>query len=247
MSRTIVIGEALEALCTWAAVDTVAQAVEAIAARGRFTWVLSGGSTPRPLFEKIAREAQFRDAVDWGRVHVFWSDERHVAPDHPDSNYGMARGAMLGALRLPEANIHRMRGEMADVEAAARAYEDELSRFFALPPDQMPAFDLALLGMGADGHTASLFPGSPALAEARRRVVATWSESAKAHRITLTFPALNAATRVVVLVAGADKAVTVQRVLEGPPVPDELPSQRISSTGSVVWALDREAAARLRQ
>ena len=251
-AASVVIEPTLAALCERVAHDITTRVRAAIAANGRFTWVLSGGSTPRPLFELVARDARFREAVDWTRVHFFWSDERHVAPDHPESNFRMAREAMLAPLAIADANIHRMRGELADADAAAREHEDELARFFRLPhPERAkrvegPSFDLALLGMGADGHTASLFPGSPALAETQRRVVATWSEETKTHRITLTVPVLNAAAHVIVLVAGADKSASVARVLEGPERPQDLPSQLIRpASGALMWALDRAAASGL--
>lgn len=243
---TLVVEESLAALSDRVAADVVVHATAAIATHGRFDWVLSGGSTPVRLYELFASDPRRRGAIDWARVHFFWSDERHVGPDHPESNYRMARDAMLAPLGIPAANVHRMRGENADAAAAARAYDEELGRFFAIPPGTPPRFDLALLGMGADGHTASLFPGSPALRDASARVLAPWVESSKAFRITLSVPVLNAASHVVFLVAGEDKAATLKRVLEGPDLPDELPSQRIRPyPGDVLWAVDRAAAREL--
>jgi 6-phosphogluconolactonase len=203
---------------------------------------LSGGSTPRATYALLAT-VEFASLVDWPRVHVFWGDERCVPLDDPDSNYRMARETLLDHVPLPTRNVHRIRGEM-DPEAAAQAYAAELRAFFGT---QWPSFDLVLLGMGNDGHTASLFPGSATLHEDTRAVVAVTAhyEDRPAHRVTLTPPAINSARQVVFLVAGAAKAETLQAVLEGPA--DRFPAQFIRPTsGQLAWLVDSAAASRLK-
>lgn len=238
--------EGPEAVARAAAERLVGLAREAVAARGRFTLALSGGSTPRTLFGFLAK-APFRDQVDWRRLEVFWGDERCVPPTHADSNYRMARETLLDAVPIPGDHVHRILAETEDHAAAAAAYEAEIARALgATPGAAPPAFDLVLLGMGPDGHTASLFPGTAALAERERWVVANWVPKFAAHRITLTWPILNRAAHVLFLVAGADKAPVLREVLEGPPDLERLPSQGIQpQTGRLVWLVDRAAAARL--
>ncbi len=218
-------------------------ATAAIATRGQFTVALSGGSTPRATYTLLAME-EFALQLDWSRVHVFWGDERCVPPDDPDSSYWMARETLLDHVPLPARNVHRIRGEM-EPEAAAQSYAAELRAFFGTP---WPSFDLVLLGMGNDGHTASLFPGSAALHEETRPVVAVTAhyQDRPAHRVTLTPPAINAARQVFFLVAGAAKAETLQAVLEGPA--ERLPAQFIRPTsGQITWLVDSAAASRLRR
>ena len=182
-----------------------------------------------------------------GGIHFFWGDERHVPPEHPDSNFGAARAALLDHVPVPPENVHRVPAELPDADAAARIYEDELRRWLAPPPGQPPRFDLVLLGLGADGHTASLFPGSAALDETERWVVAPWIEKLAARRITLTLPVLNAAARVLFLVSGRDKAAALRAVLAGPRRPRELPAQAVAPhDGEVTWIVDREAASELK-
>jgi 6-phosphogluconolactonase len=243
---TLLVEPSLEALAARAAEEIMQRAAQAIATRGLFTWVLSGGTTPRDTYRLLARTPRYRDAIAWERVHFFWSDERHVGPEHPDSNYRLARETMLSGLAVPSANIHRMLGESPDAQAAASAYEDELKRFFGLDGDALPRFDLALLGMGADGHTASLFPGAKALSETRRRVVAPWVEKLKASRVTLTAPTLNASRCVLFLVAGGEKAEALMRTLEGPRAPEQLPCQLIRPReGELLWLVDGAASSQL--
>ena len=197
---------------------------------------LSGGSTPKRMFEVLA--ARGRGALPWDRVELWWGDERTVPPDDPDSNYGVAMKA-LAPLGLDPARVHRMEGER-DPDAAARDYESALVGSLGAPP----VFDLVLLGLGPDGHTASLFPGSPAVTETQRWVVANPVDSPVAHgkttRLTLTAPAINAARRICFLVAGADKAKVLRAVLEGPP--GVYPSQLI---GDATWMVDAAAAKEL--
>jgi 6-phosphogluconolactonase len=217
-----------------AAADLVAAcAAEAIAARGRFTLALSGGSTPRPLFALLATPS-WRTRIQWARVDVVWSDERAVPPDHADSNYRVAREALLDHVPVPAAQIHRIHGE-DDPEAAASAYEQTLREVAA------DGLDLVLLGLGRDGHTASLFPNRPAGRETTRWVVADQDPGGRA-RLTLTPPAINAARTVAVIVTGADKALALQAVREGPVAPDLLPAQRIGPPqGRLVWIVDHAA------
>lgn len=233
------------ALAAAAAAEFTAAATAAVGARDRFTVSLAGGSTPLDLYRRLASR-EYAALVPWPGIHFFWGDERHVPPDHPDSNFGAARAALLEHVPVPPGNVHRVPAEIGDAEEAARVYEDELRRCFAPPRGALPRFDLVLLGLGADGHTASLFPDSSALAERRRWVVAPWIEKLAAHRITLTLPVLNAAARVLFLVSGKEKAPPLRRVLAGPRGPRELPAQAVAPReGEVVWLVDREAAAEL--
>jgi 6-phosphogluconolactonase len=217
----------------------------------RFTVALAGGETPRHLYGLLA-SAEYATQVPWERVHVFWGDERHVPPDDAASNYRMAYDALLSRVPIPPENVHRMRAELADAREAARTYEDDLRGFFGLQPGALPRFDLVLLGLGADGHTASLFPRTDAdgpEGSARERLVAApWVEKLNAYRLTLTPRVLNNADVVVFLVSGEGKAATVHAVLEGPLHPDLLPAQLIApSGGTLLWLVDQAAAAQLRR
>ena len=198
------------------------------------------------MFEMLA-ELPCRDEVEWPKVHVFWGDERAVPPDHRDSNYRMANEAMLARLPIPVAQIHRIEAERADRDAAARDYQNCIAKVFAVDPKgEPPAFDLVLLGIGPDGHTASLFPHTTALAETQRWVVVNFVPKFNTDRVTLTTPILNDARAVVFLVAGADKAEALAEVLEGPADTARLPSQLIHpTTGKLLWYIDRLAAAKL--
>jgi 6-phosphogluconolactonase len=234
-----------EAMTSAAAAELARRGTAAVAERGSFTLVLAGGSTPRMLYRHLAGMTEpSRARVPWDRTHLFFGDERHVPPDDPDSNYRMAEEALIA--HVSAASVHRMRGEEPAAAVAAAAYEAELRAFFHLrgadePP---PRFDLVLLGLGSDGHTASLFPGSAALDERRRWVVAPFVERLGAHRITLTLPALNRARAVLFLVSGAQKAEALARVLA--PAAGELPpAARVQPEGGeLLWIVDRDAAAR---
>ncbi|HYX89985.1 MAG TPA: 6-phosphogluconolactonase [Myxococcaceae bacterium] len=236
-----------ETLAQTAAGEFVQSATRAVAARGLFTVALSGGSTPRRLYRLLSDvKAPFRGQVPWERVHVFFGDERHVPPDHPDSNYRMAHEVLLA--HVPTASVHRMRGEEPDPASAAASYEQELRRFFELgaPGVAPPQFDLVLLGLGPDGHTASLFPGSEALEERRRWAVAVFVERIGAQRISLTFPVLNRAREVLFLVSGSEKAEALARVLAPGPGVELPPASRVRpEAGALVWMVDRAACARL--
>jgi 6-phosphogluconolactonase len=213
---------------------------DAIAQRGAFTFVLAGGDTPRRTYELLSADA----SVDWPKVEFFWGDERPVPPDHPDSNYRMARAALFDPLGIDARRIHRMPGERADLDAAALDYEREIARIAGgVPGGPPPPLDLVLLGMGADGHTASLFPYTAALSESRRWVVANDVEKLSTHRITITFPVIERARAVLVLVTGAAKAAVLAEVLNGPADPQRLPSQRLrGGSGRVEWIVDASAA-----
>lgn len=218
---------------------------EGAAARGRFAVALGGGETPRPFFRMLARQ-QFSQKVPWRRVRLYWGDERCVAPGDPASNYGSARDAFIKHVPIPEGNVYRVRGE-EDPPAAALAYENELRALAALerPKSELPVFDLVLLGLGRDGHVASLFPHSAALEEEERLAVATEAPDGSA-RVSVTFPVVNAARRVWLLVSGADKAGMVGEVLEGLRVPRAVPAQNVAPVhGTLTWLLDEAAAAEL--
>lgn len=218
-----------------AAEEVVMSARQAIEARGVFHVALSGGFTPLPLFALLAMP-EWAARVEWAKTHVYWADERCVPPDSQQSNYRAAQNALLARVPAPPGNIHRIRGEINPHEAAAE-YERTLA---------VIRLDLALLGMGDDGHTASLFPGTPAVHETVRLVAAQRIAKLDAWRVTLTPAALNAAQRVVFMVSGKDKADTVRDVLRGPFQPDVLPAQIIRpDTGQLLWLLDRAAAAML--
>ena len=228
-----------------AAAEEVVRAAEgAVAERGRFSIALSGGSTPKNLFNLLATNA--RTALPWDRMFFFWGDERHVPPTDPESNYRMADEALLSKVPVPAGNVFRIPAENSDAAAAAEAYEKTLQKFFALAPGQFPVFDLILLGMGPDGHTASLFPNTAGLQEKSRLVIANWVEKFKTNRITLTLPVLNAARCVTFLVSGTDKAPALHAVLETDAPGEQYPSKLVRPTdGKLIWLIDRAAASEL--
>jgi 6-phosphogluconolactonase len=227
-----------------AAEEVVRTANEAAAQRGRFTIALAGGSTPKSLYNLLATNA--RTALPWDRMFFFWGDERHVPPTDPESNYRMAEEAMLSKIPVAAGNVFRIKAENPDAAAAAEDYEQTLQKFFALEPGQFPRFDLILLGMGPDGHTASLFPGTAALQEKAQLVVANWVEKMKTHRITLTLPVLHAARCVTFLVSGTDKATVLRAVLEENVPPEQYPAKLVKpSDGKLIWLIDRAAASQL--
>lgn len=231
-----------------AATHIMALAEAAIAAHDHFSIALSGGSTPRATYERLAlytrlgAQGEVPLTLDWGRVHVFWGDERCVPPDDAASNYRLAHDAWLEHTPIPPGNVHRIRGEL-DPERAADEYEAELRAFFG----PTPRFDLILLGLGEDGHTASLFPGTAALHETARWVVAHCVAGVpQPWRVTLTPPALNAAANVIFLVAGAGKAARLKQVLQGTLQPDVLPAQIVQpGVGRLLWLVDVAAASLL--
>lgn len=230
--------EDVAALAEAAAEEVVRAANEAVRNHGRFTIALSGGSTPKALYERLASD-DFRDRLPWNAVHLFWGDERHVPPDHPESNFRMVREAMLDRVPVPPENVHRIRAEV-EAERAAEEYEAGMRSFFALAPGQWPRFDLVLMGLGPDAHTASLFPGNPAVLENERLVVAPWVEAHHTFRITMTPPVFNRAAGLLFLVSGEKKAPAVHAVIEGERDPMRYPAQVVE--GNVVWMVDRAAA-----
>jgi 6-phosphogluconolactonase len=234
---SVSVHESPEELAGAAARNFASKAAEAIEERGRFAVVLAGGSTPKATYEILARD--FVEAVDWNDVDVFFGDERSVPPDHEDSNYRMAREALLD--RVPVGSVHRMQGELPPDEAAS-SYEDELRAFFGA--EELPRFDLVLLGIGGDGHTASLFPETPALGVTDRLVVANPVPKLDTTRITLTAPVLNAARAVDFLVAGEGKAEALKKILEGDADPRRYPAKLVRPPGGPAWMVD-QAAARL--
>jgi 6-phosphogluconolactonase len=228
-----------------AAAELVASAAsEAVAERGRFTIALSGGSTPKSLYTLLASNA--RTSLPWDRMFFFFGDERHVPPTDPESNYRMADEAMLSKIPVAQSNVFRVEAENPDAVAAAQAYEQTLRKFFALEAGQIPVFDLILLGMGPDGHTASLFPGTEGLREKSKLVVANWVEKLKTYRLSLTLPVLNAARCVAFLVSGTDKAPVLKSVLEGEAPGEQYPAKLVRpAQGKLMWLLDRAAASQL--
>lgn len=229
----------------------VSAANAAIEARGSFMVSLSGGSTPRSVYERLAA-VPCASRVDWSRVHILWGDERCVPPDHESSNYRMARESLLDHVPVPVANVHRIRGEDDPAEAAL-AYERVLRELLRTPsglPRATPGFrlDLVLLGLGEDGHTASLFPGSASLQVHDRWVVANYGRAVSMWRVSLTAAVINAAAEVAFVVSGDAKAAIVRQVLEGPTQPDQLPAQLIRPAGgTLLWFLDAAAAADLQR
>jgi len=242
--RTIEVKATAADLYRAAAEEFVRAGRVAIGLQGRFTVALSGGSTPKALYSLLAAEYH---GFDWKHTFLFFGDERHVAPTGAESNYRMVNESLFTKIAIPSENVFRVHAENPDAAAAAKSYEAQLRQFFELAPGEFPRFDLILLGVGPDGHTASLFPGSTALNEQARLVVANWVAKFNTHRITFTFPVLNHAAEVMFIACGADKADMLKQVLESNNYPP-FPSQRVRpSDGQLLWMLDEAAAARLRR
>jgi 6-phosphogluconolactonase len=222
----------------------VEHARDAVAARGVFRVALAGGSTPRRLYALLADgQDSFRQQVPWDRIHFFWGDERHVPPDHADSNYRMANEAMLAHVPVPPENVHRIRAENPNAAQAAEEYVQQLRDCFGPGTVNLPRLDFILLGMGGDGHTASLFPGTAALQEQNQWMVSNWVEKFQTHRITMTPPLLNNGACVVFLVQGEEKVEPLRAVLYGERKPQTYPSQLIQPVdGDCHWLVDRAAA-----
>jgi 6-phosphogluconolactonase len=250
MSRKLRINYYVEAdaaaLARRAATYFVEMVREAVDAQGLARLAISGGSTPKAAFELMADPHQWwRVAMPWDRLNLYWVDERAVPPDHPDSNYRMTRESLLSKVPLPAEQVHRMQGELEPEVAAAR-YESELRNSFRLEGAESPRFDLVALGMGPDGHTASLFPYTAAIHEMSRLVTANHVPQLDTWRITLTWPVINHASSVFFLIGGADKAERVREVFTGPRDPERLPSQLIwPASGILTLFLDKAAAALL--
>jgi 6-phosphogluconolactonase len=238
--REIILCRDAAELAQKAAEQWVVLAQQAIARAGRFTVALSGGSTPKILYSLLA-SPDYRGRVDWLHVHLFWGDERCVPPDHAESNYRMVREALLSRIQIPPENIHRMKGEVAPEEAAA-SYEVELAQFFHLDPGALPCSDLLLLGLGEDGHTASLFPGSAALQETTRLVTTAYVERLQAHRLTLTLPVINSAAQVSFLLAGETKSAIVKALLGQDSYPAQYPAGQVRPVnGKLTWFITQDA------
>jgi 6-phosphogluconolactonase len=214
----------------------IAAARDAIEERGTFRVALSGGGTPKQVYPLLVERS---DEVDWSRVEFFWGDERSVPPDHPESNFGVAYGMLISQLPgVRPDRIHRMQAEAPDLDAAALSYESELRLAFEARAEEPPRFDLIWLGMGPDGHTASLFPGSAGLEQDRRWVIGNWAPSQESWRMTLTFPVLNAGRIVIFVVTGADKADPLRAIRGGA---SDLPAARVAGD-QVEWIVDAPAA-----
>ncbi len=230
------------ALAAGMAREFVVLARDAVEARGRFAVALSGGRTPRLVYERLS-SPRVRNQLPWSRIEWFWGDERPVPPDHADSNYGLAASALFSKVPVDRSRIHRMEGERGDLVAAAADYEDAIARVLGSgPAGGPPSFDLVLLGLGPDAHTASLFPGTKALTETRAWVVANPVPQLNTTRLTVTFPVIFAARAVRVLAAGAGKRDAVRAVLEGALDPERCPAQLLlTGPGDVTWMLDEAA------
>lgn len=229
-----------------AADEVVRIASEAAAARGAFTIALSGGSTPKVLYALLAGNPALRNSLPWDKMKVFFGDERHVGPGHADSNFQMAADTILSKVPLQAKQIHRIKGEYPDTAQAAVEYEATIQQEFGLNSGEFPRFDLVLLGMGSEGHTLSLFPGTKALHETERVVTRNWVGKLYTERITLTAPAANNAANIIFMIAGADKACALKAVLEGPHEPEQLPAQMIQpSHGKLSWLADQAAGSML--
>jgi len=242
MKPDIRIFQNTELLSRHAAEIFTEQAAQSIATRDHFLVALNGGGTPMRLFQLLATE--YRDKVDWSKTHIFWGDERCVPPDDPGSSYGQARDLLLSHVPLPDSNIHRIKGEL-EPATASKDYALTLSRF-ASPPLDVPRFDLVYLGMGEDGHTASLFPGSPVEVTESTLLVTAHYQDRPANRVTLTQKVFNQAQMVVFMATGEKKAVTLAEVLSDRYNPELYPAQRIDpKNGELIWLVDEDAASKL--
>jgi 6-phosphogluconolactonase len=243
--RKVIVNSSLNDLYHRCADDLVEVGARSVSRSGQFTLVLSGGSTPFGLYELLAK-SPYRERVSWDRVHLFWGDERCVAPDDPGSNFRLAREQLIAPLGIPQTNLHRIKGELRVPEETAREYESDLTGFFNLQVGELPRFDLILLGLGTDGHTASLFPCDSSLQEQDRLVIATQSAHAGTQRVSLTLPTIKHARHIFFLISGAEKSEAVLAVLEtsGEGVP--LPASLVEPiNGDLRFYLDQPAASRL--
>jgi len=229
-----------------AAAEFLQAAQEAVRDKGVFTVAVAGGSTPKALYGLLSTNPLLQAKVPWSKIQFFFGDERHVPPDDAESNFRMATEAMLGKAPIDPKQVHRVMSEKRNAAQAAEEYEQDLRESFHLQASQLPRFDLILLGMGPEGHTASLFPGTKALKEERRLVVSNWVGKLYTDRITLTPPVLNNAARITFMVHGAEKAPALKAVLEGPYEPEQLPAQIVQpKQGKVLWLVDPTAASML--
>jgi 6-phosphogluconolactonase len=234
------------AIAKRAAQEFVQCAAAAVQSHGSFTVALAGGSTPKALYNLLVTDPALRSQVPWDKLHLFFGDERHVPPDHPDSNFRMASEAMLSKSPLTPQQVTRIKAENPDAIQAALEYEKALRDYFKLQPGECPRFDLVLVGMGSEGHTLSLFPGTKALHADGRIVVRNWVGKLYTDRITLTAPAASNAAEILFMVTGADKAPALKAVLEGPFEPEQLPAQALlPHNGKLLWLVDTAAGSLL--
>ena len=234
------------AIARRAAQEFVKLAQSAVQQHGSFSVALSGGSTPKLLYSLLATDPDLRAKVPWDKMQLFFGDERHVAPDDPQSNFKMASESMITKAPLKPEQVHRMKGEYSDAERAAKEYEQDLRTHFHLKDAELPRLDLVLAGMGDEGHTLSLFPGTKALHAQGRAVVRNWVGKLYTERITLTAPAANNAEMILFMVAGKEKALALKGVLEGPYEPEQLPAQLLQPTnGKLLWLVDQAAGSML--
>jgi len=234
------------AIAKRAAQEFVQAAAEAVRIKGSFNVALAGGSTPKALYSLLVNDPALRSQVPWDKMHLFFGDERHVAPDHPDSNYRMASETMISKSPLKPEQVTRIKGEYPDAEQAALEYEKALREYFKLKAGEYPRFDLVLAGMGNEGHTLSLFPGTKALHADRRIVVRNWIGKLYTERLTLAAPAASNAAHIIFMVTGVDKAPALKAVLEGPFEPEQLPAQLLQpQNGKLLWLVDTAAGSML--
>jgi 6-phosphogluconolactonase len=234
-----------QAIARYAAEEFIRAAAVAVAEKGSFDLTLAGGSTPKALYSLLA-DSSLRSRVPWDKMNVFFGDERHVGPDHAESNFRMANETLISKSPLKPAQVHRISGEYQDTELAAQEYEQRIRGHFGLREAEYPRFDLMLLGMGDEGHTLSLFPGTKALHAPGRLVVRNWVGKLYSDRITLTADVTQHAAKIIFMVTGGDKARALKAVLEGPFEPEQLPAQSVQpKNGSVLWLVDNGAASML--
>ena len=246
MEREIRILEDGAAIAKRAAQEFVQAATLAVREKSSFNAALAGGSTPKALYSLLVNDPTLRSQVPWDKIHLFFGDERHVAPDHPDSNFRMATETLISKSPLKPEQVTRIKGEYPEADRAALEYERALREYFKLKDGEYPRFDLMLAGMGNEGHTLSLFPGTKALHADGHIVVRNWVGKLYAERITLTAPAASNAARVIFMVTGADKAPALKAVLEGPYEPEQLPAQLLQpKNGKLLWLVDTAAGSML--
>jgi 6-phosphogluconolactonase len=246
MAREIQVLDSASSVAEAGALHFVRICNSSIKTNGKFSVVLSGGSTPKGMLSLLASD-EYKKQVPWDKCHFFWGDERSVPPTHADSNFKMATDALLSHIPANPAQIYRMEAEKADINQAAQEYQNKIAAFFNVPNSGCPPqFDLLYLGMGPDGHTASLFPGTTAQSEKSRWVVPNFVPKFNTNRMTFTYPMINQAKNIIFLVAGKDKVSALKEVLQGEPALETYPSQGINPIhGSLLWLLDADSSAGL--
>lgn len=244
--RDVRLFEDTAGIAQFVAEHIVHSAAAAVADHGQFSIALSGGNTPKPLYHSLVEDPALRNRLPWDKMVFFFGDERHVGPDDPESNYKMAADAFLSKAPIKPEQVKRIKGEYSDTEKAAAEYEEVIKKHFDLNDGEFPRFDMILLGMGSEGHTLSLFPGTNALRDAKHIVARNWVGKLFTERITLTAPAANKAAELIFMIAGADKALALKAVLEGPVEPEQLPAQMIQPLeGKLFWLVEAQAGSRL--